>query len=93
MQTNTKEWWQYSVSTVGFFSGIVMCYLAFFVINAMANFSLFYLGQMIAFCAAVYGIGLYINHKTGEYASKQKERNEERFNQLEEKIDRIVDKE
>lgn len=60
-----KEKIQYSIAIIAFFLGVSMC-IADFVVDPLAQMhdtSLWFLGQMITFCAAVFGISL---HYSGE---------------------------
>lgn len=67
-----KEEIQYTVAIFAFLLGIIMCFIDFYVdpLAQMHDTSLWFLGQMIAFCGAVFGISL---HYSGELKNFKQE--------------------
>ena len=67
MRSNIKETTQYITAIATLFTGIVLCYLSFFLHNYnIADSVLIYFGQTIIFCGSVFGINIYINTKVKE---------------------------
>lgn len=68
----TKEKIQYTVAIIAFFIGISMCVADFILdpLGAIHDTSLWFLGQMIAFTAAVFGISL---HYSGQLSNFKQE--------------------
>lgn len=64
MTIQKKEKIQY-VTAVGFLlTGIILCFLSFFMNEyEVDRGSLWYLGQSVAFCAAVFGINLLVKNE------------------------------
>lgn len=60
-----KEIWQYSLASIGFFSGIVLCsYACMTDPNHSINGSVLgYMGEMLSFVFAVFGLSAYIKNK------------------------------
>ena len=67
MKSNIKETTQYITAIVTLFTGIVLCYLSFFLNNYnIADSVLMYFGQTLIFCSSVFNINIYINTKVKE---------------------------
>lgn len=69
---DNKEKIQYGIAVIAFIIGVGMC-TADFIIDPLASMhdtTLWFLGQMIAFCAAVFGISL---HYSGELQNFKQE--------------------
>lgn len=67
MEQNKKENVQYSTAITFLFSGIIMCFLSFFMNEYdIRSGALTYLGEAVAFCAGVFSINLYVRHKVKE---------------------------
>lgn len=64
MTNNTKETVQYSTAIFTLLTGIVMCFISFFLNEYdIENSVLMYFGETLIFCAGVFGVNLYINDK------------------------------
>lgn len=62
-----KEKIQYTTALVFLFTGIVMCFLSFFLNKyEIGGGALTYLGEAVAFCAGVFSINLYVRSKVQE---------------------------
>lgn len=82
MKIETKENIQYSTAISFLFTGIIVCFLSFFMNEYdIETGALTYLGEAVAFCAGVFSINLYVRSKVQEA--------ETRINQ---KIDRKMHK-
>ena len=67
MRSNIKETTQYITAIATLFTGIVLCYLSFFLNNYnIADSVLMYFGQTLIFCGSVFLFFLYINTKVKE---------------------------
>ncbi len=74
MKDNTKEGLQYTTAILGFLSGIFLCVCSFFLNNYEITGSVLgYMGEMIAFCSAVFGLNLYMKGKWAEVRTETKE--------------------
>lgn len=64
MTTNNKEKIQY-ITSIGFLiTGIVLCFISFFLNEYnIDSGSLWYLGQSVAFCAGVFSINLVVKNE------------------------------
>ena len=71
MTNEAKETTQYITAIFTLFTGIVMCFLSFF-LNAyiVHNSALWYFGETIAFAGGVFGINLMIKTKIMEAETK-----------------------
>lgn len=64
MTNNTKETVQYTTAIGTLITGIVMCFISFFLNEYNIEDSvLMYFGETLIFCAGVFGVNLYINDK------------------------------
>lgn len=64
MKNNTKETVQYSTAIFTLLTGIIMCFISFFLNEYnIENSVLMYFGETLIFCAGVFGVNLYINDK------------------------------
>lgn len=64
MTNNTKETVQYSTAIFTLLTGIIMCFISFFLNEYdIENSVLMYFGETLIFCAGVFGVNLYINDK------------------------------
>lgn len=74
MTSNTKDKCQYITAIIGFFSGVVMCYLSFFLNHYCIDGSVLgYTGLMISFAGAVFGISVYARKLVGDMESDIKD--------------------
>lgn len=82
-----KEKWQYSTATFTLFSGIVLCFLSFFLHSHTIHDSiLMYFGQTLIFCASVFGINLFIKNKVLEAESRINDKIDKKM----QKVDNII---
>lgn len=64
MTPDKKEKIQYTTSIFFLFTGIVLCFISFFLNEYdIDNGSLWYLGQSVAFCAGVFSINLVVKNE------------------------------
>ncbi len=64
MTTQKKENIQYTTAISFLITGIILCFLSFFLNQyEVDRGSLWYLGQSVAFCAAVFGINLLVKNE------------------------------
>ena len=64
MNNDTKTNIQYATAIVTLISGIVMCFLSFFLNKYVVHDSaLWYFGETMSFAGGIFGIGLYVNYK------------------------------
>ena len=73
MTTDRKEALQY-ITAIGFLiTGIVLCYISFFLNEYdINNGVLFYLGQAVIFCGAVFGINVMVKNQVFEAETRIK---------------------
>lgn len=85
-----KEFVQYTVAILALISGIVMCFLSFFLNNyEIAGSVLGYFGECLVFTSGVFGISIYIKSKFVEAGASMKAV----LDKLEKKIEDIGRKE
>lgn len=71
MTREKKENMQYATAIFTLLSGIVMCFLSFFMNKYSIETSvLMYFGQTLIFCGAVFGINMYIKTQVLEAESR-----------------------
>lgn len=64
MTIQKKENIQYTTAIIFLITGIILCFLSFFLNEyEVDRGSLWYLGQSVAFCAAVFGINLLVKNE------------------------------
>ena len=81
MKSEDKETIQYITAIGGFISGVVMCFLSFFMNNyEIAGSVLGYMGEMIIFASGVFGVSLYVKTKVLEAETRVKKEMEEEIN-------------
>ena len=74
MKSNIKETTQYVTAIATLFTGIVLCYLSFFLNDyKIADSVLMYFGQTLIFCGSVFGINIYINTKVTESENRSRD--------------------
>lgn len=67
MKSKIKENIQYTTAIIFLITGIVICFLSFFLNEyEVKGGALTYLGEAVAFCAGVFSINLYVKHKVDE---------------------------
>lgn len=67
MTSKHKENIQYTTGIIFLFTGIVMCFLSFFMNEYdVGGGALAYLGESVAFCSGVFCINLYVRKKVEE---------------------------
>jgi hypothetical protein len=88
MTPQKKENIQY-ITAIGFLiSGIVMCFLSFFLNEYdIANGPLFYLGTATTFCGAVFGINLMVQNQVMHAEARINHRVDQRIEEEERKRD------
>lgn len=85
MKPDTKETLQYSTAIIGVLSGIIMCFLSFFLNNYDISGSVLgYLGEWLIFASGVFGFSLYLKTKFIEAETRMDKRIDDRFKELEE---------
>ena len=87
MNSKHKENIQYTTAIVFLFSGIVMCFLSFFMNEYdVGNGALAYLGEATAFCAGVFSINLYVRKKIAEAEMRINNRMDKKMHKVDELI-------
>lgn len=85
MKAKTKEEVQYATAIGGFVSGILMCFLSFFMNNyTIAGSVLAYMGEMIILLSGVFGLSVYVKTQLLEAQTRMDEKIEKKFEELEE---------
>lgn len=62
----TEKKIQYGTSIMFLLSGVVLSYCSYFANGDIGNGVLWYLGQTVAFCGAVFGLSLYARQSKAE---------------------------
>lgn len=80
MKSGRKEDVQYVTAIVTLFTGILMCFLSFFLNEYIIDNSvLMYFGEALIFCAAVFGVNVLIKNKVLEAESRLKKEIEDKI--------------
>lgn len=80
MTPSNKENVQYITAIITLFTGILMCFLSFFLNKyAIESSVLMYFGETLIFCAAVFGVNMLIKNKVLEAESRLRKEIEERL--------------
>ena len=67
MNSKKKENIQYTTAITFLFTGILICFLSFFMNEYdIKGGALIYLGEAVSFCAGVFSINLYVRSKVSE---------------------------
>ncbi len=84
---SSKEKTQYITAISTLFSGIILCFLSFFLHNyIIENSILMYFGQTIIFCSGIFGINIYIKSKVLEAESRINNKVEKKMK----KVDNLI---
>lgn len=87
MTKDNKENIQYGTAIFTLFTGIIMCFLSFFLHEYNIEDSvLMYFGQTLIFCGAVFGINLMIKTKVQEVETKINNKIDKKL----EKVDNLI---
>lgn len=87
MNREQKENMQYTTAIFTLFTGIVMCFLSFFMNEYDIETSvLMYFGQTLVFCGAVFGINMYIKTQVMEAESRLNNKVDEKLK----KVDNLI---
>lgn len=87
MNREQKENIQYTTAIFTLFTGIVMCFLSFFMNEYDIETSvLMYFGQTLIFCGAVFGINMYIKTQVLEAESRLNNKVDEKLK----KVDNLI---
>lgn len=62
-----KDLVSYATAVLMIISGAVLCYISFFTLHLIESSVLGYLSMSLTFCAAIFGVTLYINQKFKSY--------------------------
>lgn len=85
MKSKLKENIQYTTAIIFLITGIVICFLSFFLNEyEVKGGALTYLGEAVAFCAGVFSINLYVKHKVDEAELRINQRIDKRMHITEE---------
>lgn len=80
MTPSNKENVQYITAIITLFTGILMCFLSFFLNKYSIESSvLMYFGETLIFCAAVFGVNMLIKNKVLEAESRLRKEIEEKL--------------
>jgi len=87
MNSKKKENIQYTTAITFLFSGILICFLSFFMNEYdIKGGALTYLGESVAFCAGVFSINLYVRTKINEAESRINDRMDKKMQKVDELI-------
>lgn len=87
MKTEQKENIQYSTAIGFLITGIVICFLSFFMNEYdIGGGALTYLGESVAFCAGVFSINLYVKHKVMEAETRINQKIDRKMHKVDELI-------
>lgn len=88
MTNEAKETTQYITAIFTLFTGIVMCFLSFFLNNYdIETGVLMYFGQALIFCASIFGINLMIKTKIMEAETKIRNEVDKRLDTIDKLFD------
>ena len=83
MNAQQKETTQYIVAIITLFSGIIMCFLSFFLNKYVVHDSaLWYFGETMSFAGGIFGIGLYVNYKVKNVEQRLSSKIENKINKV-----------
>jgi hypothetical protein len=74
MQSNTKDWIQYSSAIAMIVSGIILAFMSFF--RNDGNISegvLWYVAQALTYAGGIFGVSIYFKTKLGDFESRTKQ--------------------
>ncbi len=87
MDARKKENIQYSTAITFLFSGIVMCFLSFFMNEYdVGGGALTYLGEAVAFCSGVFAINIYVKNKVRDAELRINEKIDKKMHKVDELI-------
>lgn len=88
MTTERKESLQYITAIGTLFSGVLMCFISFFLTeqHLIHDSVLMYFGQTLIFCGAVFGLNIMVKTKVLQAESKIREDVDKKL----ETIDRLI---
>lgn len=87
MKSTTKENVQYTTAIVFLFTGIVICFLSFFLNEYdVGGGALTYLGEAVAFTGGVFSINLYVRKKVEEAELRINNRMDRKMHKVDELI-------
>ena len=89
MQTNTKDWIQYSTAIAMIASAIILTFLDYLVTNTIGQGVLWYVSEALVYAGSIFGVSIYFRTKFGDFESKTKERVKQ---EIEEITTKLVDK-
>ena len=82
MQSNTKEWIQYSTAIAMIASAIILAFLSFFMTSTIASGILWYISEALVYAGSVFGISIYFRTKLGDFESRTKARVKEELDYI-----------
>ena len=95
MTNEAKELTQYITAIFTLFTGIVMCFLSFFLTenHVVHDSVLWYFGETIAFTGSIFSVGIYVNHqvKKAELPEDEEDMYNEEIQELITKYNKLVD--
>lgn len=87
MNVSKKELIQYITALLFLFSGMLMCFLSFFLNKYdISNSVLAYLGQAVIFTAGVFSINIYVRQKVNEAESRLDQKIDHKMRKVDELI-------
>lgn len=88
MTPQKKEKVQY-ITSIGFLiTGVVICFLSFFLNEyEIDNGSLWYLGQSVAFCAAVFSVNLVVKNEMFKVEERLNKRVEKKMKKVDDLLE------
>ncbi len=82
MQSNTKEWIQYSTAIAMIASAIILAFLSFFMTSTIASGILWYISEALVYAGSVFGISIYFRTKLGDFESRTRARVKEELDYI-----------
>lgn len=73
MKQNTKDWLQYASAILMIISAIALAFWSFAELSEVHQTVIAYVGEAIAFAAAVYGIALYAKNEIKKEIKKMRD--------------------
>lgn len=83
MKQNTKDWMQYCSALALLASAIVAALWSFAKLSEIHTTVLTYVGEAVAFCAAVFGLALYAKNEIRKEFRRMQRNDEEQENETE----------
>lgn len=74
MNSNTKDWIQYSTAMAMIASAIILTFVSFFSLWLIESSVLWYVAQSLAYAGGIFGVTIYVRSKMGEAVTHTRNR-------------------